>query len=46
MSSNKNINWIPKPVAFVAKRLQQSTPSFSTSYVGRYSFQIAMEQSQ
>lgn len=35
VTHNQNINWIPKPVAFVAKRLQQSTPYFYTSYVGR-----------
>jgi len=31
----KSMNWIPKPVEFVAKRLQQSTPYFSTSYARR-----------
>ena len=33
---NKNINRIPKPVAFVGKKTQQSAPCFSTSYAGRY----------
>jgi len=32
---NQGMNRIPKSVAFVAKRQQQSTPYFSTFYAGR-----------
>jgi len=31
---NQNINWITKPIEVAAKRLQQSTLYFSTSYAG------------